>query len=77
MVEEVNTAASEEDSAMGGRGETAGRRGRHRGRRDEEEKWVPVTKLGQLVYDDKMKSLDQIYLHSLPIKEHQIHGFGF
>ncbi len=31
-----------------------------------------VTKLGQLVYADKIKSLEQIYLHSLPIKEHQI-----
>jgi small subunit ribosomal protein S2e len=26
-----------------------GRRGRPRGRKDEEEKWVPVTKLGRLV----------------------------
>ncbi len=77
MVEEANAAASEEDSAVGGRGETAGRGGRCRGRRDEEEKRVPVTKLGRLVYADKMKSLEQIYLHSLPIKEHQIHGFGF
>jgi small subunit ribosomal protein S2e len=72
VVEEANAAASEEDSAAGGRGETAGRGGRRRGRRDEEEKWVPVTKLGRLVYADKIKSLEQIYLHSLPIKEHQI-----
>ena len=70
MVEEANAAASEEDSAVGGRGETAGHGWRRRGRRDEEEKWVLVTKLGQLVYADKMKSLEQIYLHSLPIKEH-------
>jgi small subunit ribosomal protein S2e len=49
-----------------------GRGGRRRGRRDEEEKWVPVTKLGRLVNADKIKSLEQIYLHSLPIKEHQI-----
>ena len=45
---------------------------RRHGRHDEEEKWVPVTKLGQLVYVDKIKSLEHIYLHSLPIKEHQI-----
>jgi small subunit ribosomal protein S2e len=31
-----------------------------------------MTKLGRLVYADKIKSLEQIYLHSLPIKEHQI-----
>ena len=46
--------------------------GRHRGRCEEEEKWVPVTKLGRLVHSDKIRSLEQIYLHSLPIKEHQI-----
>ncbi|KAK3011816.1 hypothetical protein RJ639_010623 [Escallonia herrerae] len=56
----------------GGRGGDRGR-GRRRGRRDgEEEKWVPVTKLGRLVKDGKIKSLEQIYLHSLPIKEYQI-----
>ncbi|KAK7841407.1 small ribosomal subunit protein uS5x [Quercus suber] len=49
-----------------------GRGGRRRGRREEEEKWVPVTKLGRLVHSDKIRSLEQIYLHSLPIKEHQI-----
>ncbi|KAK7370033.1 hypothetical protein VNO80_12084 [Phaseolus coccineus] len=60
---------------FGGRGRgDRGRGGRRRasGRRDEEEKWVPVTKLGRLVKDGKIRSLEQIYLHSLPIKEHQI-----
>nr|DAD42383.1 TPA_asm: hypothetical protein HUJ06_000613 [Nelumbo nucifera] len=52
-----------------GRGR-GGRRGG--GRRDEEEKWVPVTKLGRLVKEGKIRSLEQIYLHSLPVKEHQI-----
>ncbi|KAG6383450.1 hypothetical protein SASPL_156799 [Salvia splendens] len=42
------------------------------GDRGEEEKWVPCTKLGRLVRDGKIKSLEQIYLHSLPIKEYQI-----
>ncbi|CAN1309212.1 40S ribosomal protein S2-4 [Linum perenne] len=56
----------------GGRGDR-GRGGRRRGgRRDEEEKWVPCTKLGRLVREGKIKSLEQIYLHSLPIKEYQI-----
>ncbi|CAB4299192.1 unnamed protein product [Prunus armeniaca] len=59
---------------FGGRGGDRGRGGGHRrpGRREEEEKWVPVTKLGRLVKEGKIKSLEQIYLHSLPIKEHQI-----
>ncbi|KMS95869.1 hypothetical protein BVRB_004290 [Beta vulgaris subsp. vulgaris] len=60
----------------GGRGDRGrGDRGRGRrraGRRDEEEKWVPVTKLGRLVKEKKITSVEQIYLHSLPIKEHQI-----
>lgn len=31
--------------------------------------WLPVTKLGRLVKDMKIKSLKEIYLFSLPIKE--------
>ncbi|KAK6159024.1 hypothetical protein DH2020_006338 [Rehmannia glutinosa] len=62
---------------FGGRGRGGDRGGRGRGgrrprRETEEEKWVPVTKLGRLVRDGKIKSLEQIYLHSLPIKEYQI-----
>ncbi|XP_071737556.1 uncharacterized protein [Rutidosis leptorrhynchoides] len=59
--------------SRGGRGGDRGR-GRRRGpRRDaDEEKWVPVTKLGRLVKDGKISKLEEIYLHSLPIKEHQI-----
>jgi len=33
---------------------------------------VPLTKLGRLVNEGKIKSLEEIYLFSLPIKEHQI-----
>jgi small subunit ribosomal protein S2e len=33
---------------------------------------VPVTKLGRLVKEGKIKSIEQIYLFSLPIKEYQI-----
>jgi small subunit ribosomal protein S2e len=36
---------------------------------------VPVTKLGRLVKDGKIKSLEEIYLFSLPIKEYQIIDF--
>ncbi|KAK7206366.1 40S ribosomal protein S2 [Myxozyma melibiosi] len=59
-----------------GRGGDRGR-GRGRGRRGargakEEEAWKPVTKLGRLVRAGKIKSMEEIYLHSLPIKEYQI-----
>lgn len=37
--------------------------------------WVPVTKLGRLVKDMKIKSLEEIYLYSLPIKESEIIDF--
>ena len=44
-----------------------------RGRRDNEEKgWVPVTKLGRLVKAGKITSMEEIYLHSLPVKEYQV-----
>jgi len=33
---------------------------------------VPVTKLGRLVKDGKIRSMEEIYLFSLPIKEYQI-----
>ena len=33
---------------------------------------VPVTKLGRLVKDGKIKSMEEIYLFSLPVKEFQI-----
>ena len=39
---------------------------------EEEEKWVLVMKLGRLVKSNRIKSFEQIYLHSLPIKEYQI-----
>ncbi|KAM0751328.1 40S ribosomal protein S2 [Meredithblackwellia eburnea MCA 4105] len=57
-----------------GRGDRrGGRRGPRRGaRKDEEKEWVPVTKLGRLVKDGKIKSIEEIYLFSLPVKEYQI-----
>jgi small subunit ribosomal protein S2e len=51
------------------RGERGGRRG---GRQSEEEKWVLVTKLSRLVKENMIHSIEEIYLHSLPVKEHQI-----
>lgn len=54
-----------------GRGDRGRGRGR-RGRKEEEEKWVPCTKLGRLVQQGKIKSLESIYLFSMPVKEYQI-----
>jgi len=56
-----------------GRGRGGPRRGPRRGaRKDEEKEWVPVTKLGRLVKDGKIKSMEEVYLFSLPVKEFQI-----
>jgi len=52
----------------GGKGKGDGGR---RGAKGDGE-WVPCTKLGRLVRDGKIKSLEQLFLFSLPIKEFQI-----
>ena len=36
---------------------------------------MPVTKLGRLVKSGKITNMEEIYLHSLPIKEYQIVDF--
>jgi len=54
-----------EDRGRGGRGG----RGDRKGGKDE---WNPVTKLGRLVKDGKIKSVEEIFLFSIAIKEHQI-----
>ncbi|KAH8611553.1 Ribosomal protein S5 N terminal domain [Trypanosoma vivax] len=54
-----------------GRGRGRGERG-GRGHGGEEKEWVPCTKLGRLVKDHKITSLEEIFLFSMPIKEHQI-----
>lgn len=52
-----------------GRGDRGRGRGRPRGRpRDDDKEWVPVTKLGRLVKENKIKSLEDIYLFSMAIK---------
>ena len=59
------------DKKQGGFGR--GRRGAKQGQGPkQEEQWQPITKLGRLVKEGHIKSLEEIYLHSLPIKEHQI-----
>ncbi|XP_033283648.2 40S ribosomal protein S2-like [Orcinus orca] len=63
----------------GGRGQGRGRgRGRGcgaRGGKAGDKEWLPVTKLGRLVRDVKIKSLEEISLFSLPIKESEITDF--
>lgn len=67
--------------SRGGRGGRGGARGGRKGApgADSGDKdWTPVTKLGRLVKDGKIASMDEIYRHSLPVKEFQIidHFFG-
>jgi len=45
---------------------------RNSARIDNRSKWEPRTKLGHLVQEGKITSLEQIYYHSIPIKEHEI-----
>uniref|UniRef100_A0A8C5JWG3 Small ribosomal subunit protein uS5 n=1 Tax=Jaculus jaculus TaxID=51337 RepID=A0A8C5JWG3_JACJA len=66
-------------SGLRGRGHGRGR-GQGRGRdafggKAEDKEWIPVSKLGRLVKDMKIKSLEEIYLFSLPIKESEIIDF--
>jgi len=72
-------APADSRARRGGFGRGRGGRGRGRGRRGarREEEWIPVTKLGRLVKDGKIQSIEQIYLFSLPIKEYQIIDYFF
>jgi len=69
-------APPQQQGGKGGFGK-GGRKGGKGGRKGgkgpkAEEEWVPITKLGRLVKDGKISSLEEIYLHSHPIKEYQI-----
>lgn len=65
-------------SSRGTRGGSRGGRGgnpggpKRAGGKDDDKDWVPVTKLGRLVKDGKITSMDEIYRFSLPVKEYQI-----
>ncbi|KAK8797603.1 hypothetical protein WA158_005949 [Blastocystis sp. Blastoise] len=39
---------------------------------DDNKEWTPVTKLGRLVKDKKITSIEEIFLHSIAIKEAEI-----
>lgn len=68
--------AREGEEGRGGRGGRGrgrgGRGGPGAGGRGEEKGWIPVTKLGRLVKENKIARLEDVYLHSLSIKEYQI-----
>eukprot|EP01066_Platyproteum_vivax_P011913 Platyproteum_vivax@DN5407_c0_g2_i1.p1 len=55
-----------------GRGGPRGRGPRRGGRIEEKEVWNPVTKLGRLVKEGKIQTIEEVYLHAYPIKEYQI-----
>uniref|UniRef100_A0A2I3G8D5 Small ribosomal subunit protein uS5 n=1 Tax=Nomascus leucogenys TaxID=61853 RepID=A0A2I3G8D5_NOMLE len=58
------------DSGIRGRGQ-----GRAHGGKAEDKEWMPITKLGHLVKHMKIKSLEEIYVFSLPMKESEITNF--
>lgn len=67
MAESGQRGGGGERRGFGGRGRGGpGGRGGPRGKGDD---WVPMTKLGRLVKGDKIQSLEEIYTHSIPIKE--------
>ena len=84
IMSEATRGAPARGGGFGSRGDRGGDRGRGRGGRgrgrrgapkSDEKEWQPVTKLGRLVKAGKIKSMEEIYLHSLPIKEYQIVDF--
>ena len=63
----------ERGRGFGGRGGGRGGRDRPGGRGGPpKDEWFPKTKLGRLVMAKKISSLEEIYTHSIPIKECQI-----
>lgn len=74
--EQNNTRPAPAAAAAGAGAPPANRRGNFRGRqnrgRKTEEVWKPVTKLGRLVKAGKIDSIEQIFYHSLAIKEPEI-----
>jgi len=76
-------AAGGNESKRGGFGRGGRGRGDRRGGRGgskpksgadpmEEGEWIPVTRLGRLVKEGKIKSLEEVFKHAIPIKEYQI-----
>eukprot|EP00756_Hemistasia_phaeocysticola_P040273 Hpha_TRINITY_DN16855_c3_g1::TRINITY_DN16855_c3_g1_i1::g.148498::m.148498/K02981/RP-S2e, RPS2; small subunit ribosomal protein S2e len=58
-----------------GKGKGGGRKkgkGKGKGKGQQKDDWTPITKLGRLVKDGKIRRLEEIFLYSLPIKEYQV-----
>ena len=72
--EENKDKKPKKEGKRGGKGFGKGKGGK-RGPRQEEEEWVPLTNLGRLVKMGEIKNLEQIFYHSIPIKEFQIVDF--
>ena len=67
--ESKEAAGEKKPQKRGGKGFGKGK-GNRRGPRDQkEEEWVPLTNLGRLVKMGLVKKLEQIFYHSIPIKE--------
>ena len=71
--QEENKEKKPKKEKKGGRG--FGKGGRRGPRKPEEEGWVPLTNLGRLVKMGIITNLEQIFYHSIPIKEYQIIDF--
>jgi len=67
----ADTAASNNNTRGGFKGGFGGKRGGNRGGKPEDV-WTPVTKLGRMVKEGLISSLEEVFLYSLPIKEYQI-----
>ena len=65
---------AQKDNKRAGKGFGRGKGGKKMGKLDEEE-WTPLTNLGRLVKMKKISKLEEIYYHSIPIKEYQIVDF--
>eukprot|EP00827_Trimyema_finlayi_P004883 TRINITY_DN49_c0_g2_i1.p2 TRINITY_DN49_c0_g2~~TRINITY_DN49_c0_g2_i1.p2 ORF type:complete len:254 (-),score=89.49 TRINITY_DN49_c0_g2_i1:121-882(-) len=72
---------AERGFGRGGRGGRGGKRGAKKGPENtlenEIDKWQPLTKLGRLVKDEKITSIDEVFRYAVPIKESQIVDFFF
>ena len=73
--EENKDKRPKKDPKKGGKGFGKGKGGRRGPRVPEEEEWVPLTNLGRLVKMGQITTLEQIFYHSIPIKEFQIVDF--
>lgn len=61
----------ENQNQRGGFGKRGGKKGKGP-RKPREEEWKPLTNLGRLVFNGIITTLEEIYYHSIPIKESQI-----